>query len=64
MTHFIVFIVAKKLVGWQRFVNGSVVERLGVLMAWGVLVVGATVCSFYLVEEPGRRLVRRWAARI
>lgn len=63
MTHFIVFLIGKKVVGWDRFVDSSLFVRLGVVTLWAVLVVVAAAGFYYAVEEPGRRLVRRWSTR-
>lgn len=63
MTHFIVYLVAKKLVDWRRFAADPLWERIGVLAIWAALVLGTAAATFYLVEEPGRRLVRLWSQR-
>jgi peptidoglycan/LPS O-acetylase OafA/YrhL len=59
MTHFIVFIVVNKIIAWERFVGAPLLARLGVLTAWALLVVASASAAFYLVEEPGRKLMRR-----
>jgi peptidoglycan/LPS O-acetylase OafA/YrhL len=59
MTHFIVLLIGTKLVGWHRFDGAPLLERIFALAVW-IGVVGATAAaSFYLVEEPVRRLMRR-----
>jgi peptidoglycan/LPS O-acetylase OafA/YrhL len=63
MTHFIVFLVTKKLLGWERFVAAPLGVRVAVLIGYAVVVTVAAAAMFYVVEEPGRQLVRRWSTR-
>ena len=63
MVHFAVFLVAKKLVGWERFGGASLTTRVAAAAAIALLIVGAACATYYLIEEPGRRLVRRWSGR-
>jgi peptidoglycan/LPS O-acetylase OafA/YrhL len=63
MTHFIVFLVTKKLVGWERFVAAPLGVRVAVLIGYAVVVTVAAAAMFYVVEDPGRRLVRWWSTR-
>jgi peptidoglycan/LPS O-acetylase OafA/YrhL len=63
MTHFIVFLVTKKLVGWERFVAAPLGVRVAVLIGYALTTTAVAAATFYAVEEPGRRLVRRWSTR-
>jgi len=63
MTHFIVFLVTKKLVGWERFVAAPLGVRVAVLIGYALAIIAAATVTFWAVEEPGRRLVRRWSTR-
>jgi peptidoglycan/LPS O-acetylase OafA/YrhL len=61
MTHYLVFLVAKKLIGWERYEGSSPEVRIAVLAVWMGLVIAVAAACFYLVEEPARRLLRRMA---
>ncbi|WP_066041873.1 acyltransferase family protein [Herbiconiux solani] len=63
MTHFIVLMVVGKLLPWESFEQSSLVVRIGVLVAYFVGVYVAGTACYYLVEEPGRKLIRRLVKR-
>jgi peptidoglycan/LPS O-acetylase OafA/YrhL len=60
MTHFTVLMVLHKLVGWETFQDAPLAARLAVLAGYMAVIVCVAATMYYVVEEPGRRLVRRW----
>ncbi len=63
MTHSIVLGVTNKLVGWERFVAAPLGVRVLVLIGYALVITVVAAVTFYVVEEPGRRLVRRPSTR-
>jgi peptidoglycan/LPS O-acetylase OafA/YrhL len=63
MTHFIVLMAVAKLRLWVPFEGASLIARIAVLLAVLSVVVAVAATTYYLVEEPGRRFVRRALAR-
>lgn len=59
MVHFFVFLLAKKLFGWDQYADASLGVRAAVLLGLGALVIATAAATYRLVEEPGRRLTRR-----
>jgi peptidoglycan/LPS O-acetylase OafA/YrhL len=62
MTHIPVYMVLGKALDWDRYASGALPVRLAVLAAYGAALVLASVATYHLVEEPGRRLLRRRSA--
>jgi peptidoglycan/LPS O-acetylase OafA/YrhL len=63
MTHFIVLLVVKKLAWWDRFAAAPLPVRLAVLVGYLLAVTAAAAGTYYAVEEPGRRALRRVVGR-
>lgn len=63
MTHWLVLMVAKKVLPWDAFAHASLVERIGVLLAYGCAIAALAAGMYHLVEVPGHRLVMRLSSR-
>ncbi len=63
MWHFLVLMIVGKAMPWGTFTSAALPLRIAVLFAYlGLSVVGA-IALYHLVEEPGRRLIRRTPRR-
>jgi peptidoglycan/LPS O-acetylase OafA/YrhL len=63
MTHYIVWRAFDKFDLTDRMSGRPLVERAGALMVVCVTVVLAAAFTYYVIEEPARRVVQRFAAR-
>ncbi|WP_411374101.1 acyltransferase family protein [Arthrobacter sp. MPF02] len=63
MTHYILLLMLGKALPWDRF-EANLMLSLGYILACAVGVIAAGAAMFYLVEEPGRHLIRRLAERL
>lgn len=60
MTHTLAQKVVYKLLPAARFEDSGTATQIGVLVAYGLLVAFGCLASYYLVELPSRRLMKRW----
>ena len=61
LTHFLVLVVLQKIGAWQQFVDTILIVRLAVVVAYFALAVGVGALTYYVIEEPARRSLRRRA---
>jgi peptidoglycan/LPS O-acetylase OafA/YrhL len=63
MTHFLLLIVADKVVPWEQWVDRNLAVRLTMIAGYFVLAYVAAAACYYLVEQPGRVWVKRLLGR-
>lgn len=63
MTHFLLIMVMNKLLPVETISASSLPVRIAVFVGYFAFITIVAAGAYYLVEEPGRRVIRRRAAR-
>ncbi|HEY2342726.1 MAG TPA: hypothetical protein VGH90_06840 [Chthoniobacteraceae bacterium] len=63
MSHYLTFQILRRILPATRFVDRSFFVRVTVLLANLGIVLGVAAILYYLVEGPGRNLIRRYSDR-
>jgi peptidoglycan/LPS O-acetylase OafA/YrhL len=61
LTHFICLIVLRRVFPVESFAEGSFILKLGVLVGYCAVILLVAVLTYWLIEEPGRKWIKRLA---